>query len=300
MVARMKIKIKKKSIDKIEAVPDVPNVPEIEGNTKTSISTAIKWCFTFNNYTDSDLEILQTQIPHECRYAIFGKEVGEHGTPHLQGYIEFNTKHRPLEIFKFKSIHWEKALGTKSQNVAYCSKGGDIWSFPATIPIKTIDSNNFYEWEREIIDKINEPPDDRTINWYFGTEGGEGKTSFCKYLAVKKNALVLGGKASDIRNAICDYAKSKGNTPELIVVNIPRSFDAGFISYEGYENIKDMLFYSGKYEGGMVVGNPPHLFIFANVPPKLDKMSQDRWYVRQIGDNGVAKGYSNETPLDEI
>lgn len=104
----------------------------------------------------------------------------------------------------------------------------------------------------------------------------------CKYLAVKHGALILGGKAADIRNAILTYFKDNEYTPELVVVNIPRSFDQSYLNYEGLENIKDMCFYSGKYEGGMVVGNPPHLFIFANNGPDKTKMSLDRWKVTEI------------------
>lgn len=43
-----------------------------------------------------------------------------------------------------------------------------------------------------------------------------------------------------------------------------------------------MLFYSGKYEGGMVCGPSPHLCIFANERPDLIKLSSDRWKVFEI------------------
>ena len=85
-----------------------------------------------------------------------------------------------------------------------------------------------------------------------------------------------------MRNAICDYVKTNNTTPELIVINIPRSHSMDYISYEGIENVKDMYFYSGKYEGGMVFGNPPHLFIFANESPEFSKLSEDRWVIKEI------------------
>lgn len=43
-----------------------------------------------------------------------------------------------------------------------------------------------------------------------------------------------------------------------------------------------MCFYSGKYEGGMVVGNNPHLLVFANIEPDTKKMSDDRFIVQNI------------------
>lgn len=106
-----------------------------------------------------------------------------------------------------------------------------------------------------------------------------GKTTFCKYLCVNHGFVMLGGKACDCKNGVIEYAKANcGRTPDKIVVNIPRSMD-NKVSYEAFESLKDMIFYSGKYEGGMVCGNCPHLYIFANFEPDVTMMSSDRWRI---------------------
>ena len=87
-----------------------------------------------------------------------------------------------------------------------------------------------------------------------------------------------------MRNAIVEYKKTNGETPGLILINIPKSHDVDYLSYEGMENIKDMLFYSGKYEGGMIAGNCPHIYVFANEKPNEFKLSKDRWNIRHIGE----------------
>jgi len=46
---------------------------------------ARNWCFTLNNPED---ELDFTEFPF-CDYAIWQKEVGENGTPHFQGRIDF-------------------------------------------------------------------------------------------------------------------------------------------------------------------------------------------------------------------
>lgn len=265
----------------------VPVVPRGEGNTSPlpkQISPAKRWCFTLNNWKEIDYEVISSIVPEICKIAIIGSE--DQGTPHLQGYLEFNTKLRPKSVFKNDRIHWEKAKGTRAQNIDYCSKEGNVLlKLPKERVIKTISKDMFYGWEKRIIKELNEEPDDRTINWYYSYGGGTGKTSFCKYLVVHEGAIVLGGKAADCRNGVIEYAKANnGKTPEKIIINIPRSFSSEYVSYEAFENLKDMLFYSGKYEGGMVCGNCPHLYIFSNFEPELSKMSKDRWKIYDIED----------------
>merc|ERR1711924_560248 len=148
--------------------------------------------------------------------------------------------------------------------------------------LKVLDDSQLYDWQKGVIDIINTEPDDRTLYWIWSATGNVGKTTFSKYLTHKFGAVQLGGKAADVKNGIVTYINDKGTEPEIILIPIPRSFKTDYLSYEGIENAKDMYFYSGKYEGGQVCGNCPHVFIFANIPPEEEKMSKDRWKVWQI------------------
>jgi len=254
---------------------------------KKQVSPAIRWCFTLNNYTEEHISSIVSVIQEKCRLGIFGKETGESGTPHLQGYIEFITKARPRGVFGIPEIHWEKCKGSRSDNIIYCSKD-DMYPYCFGCnphrELKVISHSNLYPWQRRILKCIGEVPDDRTINWYWSEKGGIGKTQFCKYLTFYHNAICVHGKGGDVRNAVCSYLEKEGMTPELIVFPIPRCYGGDYVSYEALENIKDMYFYSGKYEGGMVIGNSPHLIVFANNEPDYDKMSGDRWNVVQLDD----------------
>lgn len=81
------------------------------------------WCFTLNNYTDAEYE---TIINLSCKYVIVGKEVGEKGTPHLQGYIEFNAGKRLTTMKKLiPRAHFEIRRGTAEQAATYCKKDGN-------------------------------------------------------------------------------------------------------------------------------------------------------------------------------
>jgi hypothetical protein len=223
-------------------------------------------------------------VPIKCKRYIIGKEVGECGTPHLQGYVEFNTKVRPKSIFNCDRIHWEKAKGNVASNSNYCSKDGDVFLIKGMPrPLKPLAcEDNLRQWQSDIISVVECEPDDRKIYWYYSYSGCTGKTTFARYLHRKYNAILLSGKAADMKNGIIEFEKSNGHTPELIVVDLPRGFDKEYLSYNGLEEIKNMFFYSGKYEGGMVDGNPPHLIIFCNEQPNVEKMSKDRWVIVDI------------------
>lgn len=97
------------------------------------------WCFTLNNYGDDDVATIGA-ICH--RYCIMGKEVGEHGTPHLQGFMCFKSQRtftQVQKLFKPLKTHIEKARGDIESNVVYCSKDNDIMEFgqrPLSAPDK--------------------------------------------------------------------------------------------------------------------------------------------------------------------
>lgn len=260
---------------------NVPVVP-VGGNTKTpTVNPSIKWCFTFNNYTDSNFETIKKVCSTLCRCAVIGKEVGEQGTPHLQGYIEFKTKARPKSKFKFTDkIHWEKAKGSRDENYKYCTKNGDFWTLNMEAPYDI--SMTLYDWQKNIVNKLDGPADDRSILWVWEKEGCVGKTVLAKWLFLnKQNVVVLSGKASDMKHGIVEYKNKNGCVPKIIIINIPRS-TLDYVSYTGIEEIKDMFFFSGKYEGGMICDRSPHVLIFANEEPYYEKMSGDRWKVYNV------------------
>ena len=257
---------------------------------KKQISPAIRWCFTLNNYNQEDIDNLVPKFQLLLKYSVVSFEVGDSGTEHLQGYIEFKTKRRPVGTFNNPRIHWEKAKGSKEQNLEYCSKDGNFCkklciNFKKKRIISFPWENNMKIWQLQILDIVKEIPDDRTIFWYWSREGNIGKTQFCKYLTHHYGAICLSGKGADVRNGIVEYKKTNGDFPEIVLFPIPRSYNSDYLSYEALENIKDMYFYSGKYEGGMICGPPPHLFVFANEPPNEEKCSMDRWNIVNIDDN---------------
>lgn len=83
------------------------------------------FCFTLNNYTDEDIARIKNLGNY--RYVVYGKEVGESGTPHLQGFIYYysNRSLRAL-IRDIPRAHFELKRGTFTQAIEYCKKDGDF------------------------------------------------------------------------------------------------------------------------------------------------------------------------------
>ncbi len=268
---------------------------------KSKVCPAKSWKFQLDDYEQSEYEQIKSAIENEnVDWAVVNKI-----DTSLIGFISFKEKTRittatgiKREGFKFNShaVRGKSPATQKRVDILYLRKiGQELYTKNATFKepkkVKVLDDDQLYDWQLDICSVLEKDPDDRTIHWYWSDTGNVGKSTFQKYLCVKYGAIILGGKSADCKHAIVEYEKTHGDKPEIIVCNIPRSFDPKFISYQAFEEIKDMCFHSGKYEGGMVVGNCPHLIIFANIPPNKDKMSKDRWNIVNL---------DPEEPEDEV
>lgn len=81
------------------------------------------FCFTLNNYTEAEYNNIFNN--EWIQYIIIGKEIGESGTPHLQGYIELKTRKSLKQLRDEISKRWhiEPRRGNQNQAIYYCMKG---------------------------------------------------------------------------------------------------------------------------------------------------------------------------------
>lgn len=203
-------------------------------NRKKQISCAKCWAFTFNNYTEDDISsIVPIFLRLEAQY-LFSKEIGDEGTPHLQGAVVFKKKIRPLSIGLPLGIHWSKMRDSIKANFLYCAKREtprcDIFT-NVKIPrhLKRLPcEDNMYPWQSTLMEFINQEPDDRTIVWIWEGVGNVGKTTFMKYLMRFNGAIPLEGKKNDILYQVAE------NDSELYIYDIERSLET-FVSYGSIE-----------------------------------------------------------------
>lgn len=90
------------------------------------MSRSRNWCFTLNNYTDDDASLFCT-LPAGVKYCVVGKEVGQLGTMHLQGFLIFLNPQRLSGLTRSwfaGRAHWE--IARHPWNAAeYCKKDSD-------------------------------------------------------------------------------------------------------------------------------------------------------------------------------
>ena len=93
------------------------------------------WCFTLNHYTDVEYVHLACVCDEAeagiCRYLVMGREVGERGTMHLQGYVELTERKRLVWLKQHITLraHWEARKGPREAARDYCCKDGDWIEF---------------------------------------------------------------------------------------------------------------------------------------------------------------------------
>ncbi len=85
------------------------------------------WAFTINNPSLADITAVKRWADFGAN-GVVGSEVGETGTPHLQGQVTFS---KPTTFKQVKAInaqaHWSKTR-CLARSVEYCKKDGDWWS----------------------------------------------------------------------------------------------------------------------------------------------------------------------------
>ena len=96
------------------------------------MTRACNWCFTLNNFTEEEYTaICGVQEDDQTRYLVVGREVGEEGTPHLQGYVQFTSRMRLRRVKDLLSprAHLEVARGKPAANRTYCTKENNFVEF---------------------------------------------------------------------------------------------------------------------------------------------------------------------------
>jgi len=255
----------------LEFMGSVEQVEQVNGQRRQ----AVYWCFTLNNPEVDHIEHLEQVFRHECKWYVFREEVGE-GT-HLHGVLCLKVRQRMTQLRVIDpKISWRVTKSCKGSLVYLKAETavGRVYSHGIELP-KALDVEKPRGWQLQVLDIVKTIPDERTIHWFWEPKGNVGKSTLCKYLAVKMNALMLTGKRADMFHMLAKYP----NKRVLLCVDCPRSMQ-DYIDYGAIEQIKNGIVFSN--EGTRLVFNCPHVIVFSNSEPDRETMSADRWNIVRI------------------
>lgn len=263
---------------------------EHDSNTieKNRVPNIQYWCFTLNNYTELDRLDLEKLFTKKGYKFVIGEEVGESGTPHLQGFVNCGKRTRLPEVVRNRRIHWERTKAGEAANVKYCTKEGKYTTNMLTEATKRRKLGIIEElnaWQDEAV-KTLLSSSEREILWRWDPVGNTGKTALAKWLIYEHKALLIDGKKADILHGATEYIKTIDedtlfDRPMIFILDMSRTVEQ-YVSYDAIEKLKNGCWYSGKYEGGMIMIPPPKVIIFANFRPDMAKLSRDRWNIRRV------------------
>lgn len=251
---------------------------------------------------------------------IFQLEQGEQGNYHYQGYLRLTTKRRSHTLGAelgtvFPGIWVSPAVTGQSENLRrYCMKEDSTYRAGpwADKPInrafgKTYEGkglpDKLYPWQQHIVDSVKQACNDtRTVNWVYDDQGGKGKSTLAKYIAHHRLGFTFTILTS---NGVAFMVIKRGSAP-CYIFDIPRTKSKKISMDEVYsvlEQVKNGHVISDKYDGGELLMDHPHVWVFSNYLPNLSKMSRDRfkiWCVKDDGTLGPHVGKKKETTDEEL
>lgn len=255
-------------------------------------------CITVNDWTIEEKSKLVQYLQWYCDKYIVCEEIGENGTPHLQGAFVLKNKDRFGGIMNklgFK-CHLEKMRVDWKQQVEYCSKGENVIKFSNDADdkeIKYVKKENFYPWQKKVWDICQGESDDTAINWVWGKNENIGKSSFVRTMGIEENACIIhNGKYSNIMNRAFMAKNVK-----LFLIDVPRN-NGNVVSYDAIDSIKNGFIFNRKYKTGVKLINHPCVVVFSNNKPDINKLSLHKWRIYEIVNNDLVETPVNlENPL---
>lgn len=250
-----------------------PSFKELKWNTQF-----YRCVFTYNipEPNSPSPEDVYNLLKEKCKKFEFQLEQGESGNWHYQGWFSLINKEYLRTIINLFPVMHIEPMKDYFASIKYCTKKDNTfregpWN-EKSIFLKYIVPDK--EWQQQLLVELMLEPNPRKVIWYVDIKGGLGKSSFAKYMKIKHNAMVIrNGRTTDIAYMYTDA--------KVVIVDLSRSMENKF-NYEILEQLKDGMLLSAKYESCFKCFNSPHVIVFSNWYPDYDKLSKDRWDVREL------------------
>ena len=120
-------------------------------------------------------------------------------------------------------------------------------------------------------------PDKREIIFIVDRAGDQGKSWFARYFCDRHDdaMIIVPGKKADMAYVVREDCKT-------FFLDCPRSKQGEYIQYDFLEELKNGYLFSPKYESKVKSFNAPHVVVFMNESPDMEKLSADRYSITTL------------------
>lgn len=240
---------------------------------------------------------------------------------HFQGWIHVKVKGRPTEVAKnlnhrFLGIRLKPCSNAGIEALKeYCMKNetrvSGPWADHPIVPPRdkiVFKYQDLFIWQKKWADFfMKTKPDSRMIHWFVDPAGQSGKSTLADYLVEHHYALIV--QLDEIKNMkmfVTDETRRA-----CYIVDLTRAEAKEFSKNDLYsflEQLKNGIVRSGKYKGGLLEINPPHVLVLSNDLPDLKQMTGDRWTVIHLSKESdrlsklalVKEVYEYDLPVDNV
>lgn len=296
-------------------------------DTMTTNAPSRSYVFTINNYTDDDLNAIGDIDTEDGNifYLIAGLEVGESGTPHIQGYVECKpTRMKAMCKLLGGRAYLAIRRGTREQARDYCKKDGNFievgaWSTKGqgrrTDLERLMEATKKNQAVKEIMETI---PETYSRHMRFA----EKYRALCERETTRAfrhvETTVLWGKAG------CGKTRYVNDKEEKIFWVHPEDKQFAFDGYDGEEAIAFDDFYGNmqhhimlrvldghqllvNVKGGHRYANWKRVYITSNAPPEdwygfglKPELARRLTRVIHLNTTVTAKSFTDNTQLDQV
>jgi hypothetical protein len=214
-------------------------------------------------------------------YLVFGAEKGENQTPHLQGYVELTAKRR-LQTLKNKlhaTAHWEARKGTAFEASEYCKKDDDYFE-TGTLSTNNQGTRTDIEEALHLIKQGKQMSEVAELHPMVYVRMHRGLQALKSSYDRSKPKIVPEVIVFHGQTGVGKTYKVTSESPSCFMVS-------NYKWYDGYDGVSDICFdeYMGQItinnflrlldrypvqvetKGGVVVFNPPRIYITSHSPP---------------------------------
>ncbi len=244
---------------------------------------------TFEGH-DKCIQDIKDILKLHCKRWAFQEEKGEKtGAVHFQGRFSLKLK-KYLTTIPFTIGSYSITSGENRDNDFYVLKENTRINGPwrntdkeLYIPRQIREIVSLYEWQRQVLEKC-ETFDKRTINCIYCPLGNIGKSILIGWIRAYSlgRALPPVNDYKDMLRMVCDLP-----TATSYFIDMPRAIKkdklGGF--YSAIETIKDGYAYDDRYSFKEKIFDCPNIWIFSNMLPDLNLLSQDRWKIWEVKKN---------------